>query len=901
MVLELLGALAGAVAVPHGDRPDASGDPAEHRVLGVHAVGEEEAEVGGEVVDVEAAGQVRLDVGEPVGQGERQLADRVRARLGDVVAGDGHRVEVAHPLGDEPLGHVRHESERELGGEDAGVLALVLLEDVGLHRASDVGERPGAQLGGFVVGGRPALLLGEAVDALVDDGVEEHGEHGRSRAVDGHRHRRRRVAQVEARVEDPHVVERRDRHAGVADLAVDVGPLGRVAAVEGDRVERGRQSGGGLAFRQQVEAAVGARRAALAGEHAGRVLALALEREHPGGERERARQVLRAQPPELLAVVDEAGERQLGDCGARQRFAGRAVGSGQLGRALGPPFEQLAVRVGELGAGGLGEGGHRVGNSTVAVAAVGEHGCGGLELLEPAGRRRVAGGGVVVAADGLGDLGQVARTGLGDDRVQARRRTGVDRGQGSLADAQAVAGELPAEVLVQGGDAVVVEPGRDRAEHRHVGRVPVERLAVADHLAGDVAEGVLGASTFELVDRHRVGEVEHVDLLQLRRGAELGGHHVQRHVGDGGDLRVALADAGGLDDDQVGAGGHGGLDHPVQVQGYLSAGVAGGEGPEVHRGGVDGVHADPVAEQRPAAAAPGRVDGEHRDVDLVVLVEADPSDELVGQRGLARAAGAGDSEHRHRPRPSRGGDLLDGRRVEAVGLEHGDRAGQCRDGPAEQVLDRGGLVGQVDVALGDQGVDHAGQAHALAVLGGEDAHAEGPQRRDLLGDDDAAAAPVDPDVSGARGGEPVDQVAEELDVAALVAADRDALDVFGDGGLDHLVDRAVVAQVDHLCALRLQDAPHDVDRGVVAVEQARGGDEADRVNRSVELDGHVWSPRQMFGRPHISGDGLRVERRRAIASRRCGSGGPSVSTRSTRPGASGSTGGGRTRRAEWPR
>ena len=40
--------------------------------------------------------------------------------------------------------------------------------------------------------------------------------------------------------------------------------------------------------------------------------------------------------------------------------------------------------------------------------------------------------------------------------------------------------------------------------------------------------------------------------------------------------------------------------------------------------------------------------------------------------------------------------------------------------------------------------------------------------------------------------------------------------------------RAVVAEVDHLRALPLDQPPHDVDRGVVAVEQAGGGDEAQR-------------------------------------------------------------------------
>ena len=61
-----------------------------------------------------------------------------------------------------------------------------------------------------------------------------------------------------------------------------------------------------------------------------------------------------------------------------------------------------------------------------------------------------------------------------------------------------------------------------------------------------------------------------------------------------------------------------------------------------------------------------------------------------------------------------------------------------------------------------------------------------------------------------------------------------ALHVLLDRGGDDLVDRAVVAEVDHLGALALQDPPHDVDRGVVAVEQAGGGDEPHRVRGHVQ-------------------------------------------------------------------
>jgi hypothetical protein len=63
------------------------------------------------------------------------------------------------------------------------------------------------------------------------------------------------------------------------------------------------------------------------------------------------------------------------------------------------------------------------------------------------------------------------------------------------------------------------------------------------------------------------------------------------------------------------------------------------------RHGPDRVHADAVAQQRAAALAPRRVDADHRDAQRVVLVQPQAADQLVGQAGLARAAGAGDAQH----------------------------------------------------------------------------------------------------------------------------------------------------------------------------------------------------------------------------------------------------------------
>ena len=53
---------------------------------------------------------------------------------------------------DEPLLDVGHASQGELRREDAGVLALILLEDVRLHGAANRGQGAGGNLGSIRVG-----------------------------------------------------------------------------------------------------------------------------------------------------------------------------------------------------------------------------------------------------------------------------------------------------------------------------------------------------------------------------------------------------------------------------------------------------------------------------------------------------------------------------------------------------------------------------------------------------------------------------------------------------------------------------------------------------------------------------------------------------------------------------
>ncbi len=81
-----------------------------------------------------------------------------------------------------------------------------------------------------------------------------------------------------------------------------------------------------------------------------------------------------------------------------------------------------------------------------------------------------------------------------------------------------------------------------------------------------------------------------------------------------------------------------------------------------------------------------------------------------------------------------------------------------------------------------------------------------------------------------------------FDVAALVRGDGDPLHVFLDRAADDFADRPVVAEVDHLGARGLQQAPHDIDRGVVAVEERGRAHQPDvgGAERKAKWEGRSW-------------------------------------------------------------
>ncbi len=227
---------------------------------------------------------------------------------------------VTNVVVDVELLDVAHQLQGEVGRKDAGVLRLVLLQDVRLNGSTDSREGLLSNLPNLLRQGWPTVLLLENRFLLTDCGVEEHGQNDWSWAVDSHRDTCVAVYQVEAVEQLAHLIDCEDRDSGLPHLSVYVGTKVRVAPVQGDRVECGREAGVRGGFAQQVEALVGAAGRPLAGEHSGRVLVGPLEREDASCVGEVSGQILPAEPVEQSPFVLEAGQGDAWNRATGERF-----------------------------------------------------------------------------------------------------------------------------------------------------------------------------------------------------------------------------------------------------------------------------------------------------------------------------------------------------------------------------------------------------------------------------------------------------------------------------------------------------------------------------------------------------------------------------------------------------
>ncbi len=255
-----------------------------------------------------AARQVGFDKGEAIGKREGQLTNGVRTCFGNVIAADGHRVEIAHIVVDKKLRNVAHDFQAELGAEDASVLTLVFFQNVGLHGTAHIGHDPCANFGRFSVG-RFATIVGfEFFQILIDGRVHEHGQNRWRWTIDGHGHAGAGVAQVKAAVQHFHVFQGGDAHARVAHLAVNVWTRVGVVAIQRDGVKRRGQTFGGHAFAEQLKTGVGSKGIAFTCKHARRIFAFAFESKGTGCVGEAAGHVVEHEPLQNFAMVFVSGQ-----------------------------------------------------------------------------------------------------------------------------------------------------------------------------------------------------------------------------------------------------------------------------------------------------------------------------------------------------------------------------------------------------------------------------------------------------------------------------------------------------------------------------------------------------------------------------------------------------------------
>ncbi len=207
------------------------------------------------------------------------------------------------------------------------------------------------------------------------------------------------------------------------------------------------------------------------------------------------------------------------------------------------------------------------------------------------------------------------------------------------------------------------------------------------------------------------------------------------------------------------------------------------------------------------------------------------SDEFISEGGFSCAACACDAEDRGFLRGLREvfSDLLEalcGVCVAFGGLEvegFKPSEGACDIGcdAIKQAGGEGLLCGeQIAVGADHHIADHADKTESSAIFHRINlVDALAMEGGDLFVGDGAAAAAKDGDIGASALREKLHHISEVLHVSALIGRDGDAVCVFFDGCGNDLSDRSVVSEVDHFGPFGLKDTAHDIDGGVVSIEE----------------------------------------------------------------------------------
>ena len=348
---------------------------------------------------------------------------------------------------------------------------------------------------------------------------------------------------------------------------------------------------------------------------------------------------------------------------------------------------------------------------------------------------------------------------------------------------------------------------------------------IASPLFAHITQRVFGTALLELVEHDHVGEIEHVDFLELTGRAVFARHDVHRDIDQIGDLGIGLPDACGLDDDEIEVRQLQQANGVPECSARRTVLTARGERTHenVRRG--ERVHANAIAEQCSARATTGRIHRDDGDVAIRKMAH-EPLQQLIVETRLAGAAGAGQSHDRNavlhfRQRPA---DRL------IIALF------QRRDGLRNlsmitriQRRECKGRSHRISHAL-QHVIDHPVQTEATTIFGRVDPlDSMTLERFDFVRRNGAATAHDDANVTHVQLAQHVHHVREVLVMATLIRGHGDGVRILLDGGAHDLGDAAVMTEMHHLCAVRLEQAPDHVDRCVVTVEQRRRRHETQRL------------------------------------------------------------------------
>ena len=110
-----------------------------------------------------------------------------------------------------------------------------------------------------------------------------------------------------------------------------------------------------------------------------------------------------------------------------------------------------------------------------------------------------------------------------------------------------------------------------------------------------VAQRVHRATLVEFVQRHYIGKIQHINLLQLRRRTVFGRHHVQTRITMFGYLGITLTNSTGFHDNQIVTGHFQNRHRIIHMRTHGQIGLTGCHGTHINTRIVNRIHPNSIA------------------------------------------------------------------------------------------------------------------------------------------------------------------------------------------------------------------------------------------------------------------------------------------------------------------